>query len=378
MNFTLSDDQQMLRDAAREFLSAQLPLERVVELAESGTPDRSLWRQLAELGWTGISVAEGDGGAGLDFLAEALVIEELGRSLFPGPYFSTVGLALPALTCADGLLRAVLQGAPATLAWVGTSGDFAIDDLATTAEASGDVWRLSGTTLFVPDLALADIVVVAAQSGDGPGLWAIEKDGGGVRWAELPTVDATRRLGELVLDGAPARLLAGPGAEGTKLLRSILDRGRAALSAEAVGVADRALELAVEHARTRRQFGREIGSFQAVSHELADAYVRIEGARSLAYWAAWEVTHESADARVAASAAKASASECAVSTCERAIQVLGGVGFTWEHPLHRFYKRALWIAAYLGWPAAERAQVASSLVDRELVGCAASGRDSSV
>jgi alkylation response protein AidB-like acyl-CoA dehydrogenase len=230
------------------------------------------------------------------------------------------------------------------------------------AEPDGEGWRLSGTVLFVPDLHVADLVVVAARGGDGTALAVVERDADGVQIDRLPTVDATRPLGALGLSGAPGRALAR-GDQADVVLGGIRDRCLAGLAAEAVGVAQRALDLAVEHARTREQFARPIGVYQGVSHALADAFVEIESARSLAYWAGWAVANGAAEASEAAAAAKAFAAEAAVDASERAIQVFGGIGFTWEHVLHRFYKRTLWIAAYLGWPAEQRARVASALLD---------------
>ena len=153
------------------------------------------------------------------------------------------------------------------------------------------------------------------------------------------------------------------GEEGEEAVASLRRRALAAAAAEAVGVAQRALELGVEHAGEREQFGRRIGVYQAVSHRLADVFVAVEGARSLALWAAWAVEHDAPDAEPAVAAAKAEASEAAVLACEVAIQVHGGIGFTWEHPLHRFYKRALGASAWLGWPSEHRARIASSLLD---------------
>jgi alkylation response protein AidB-like acyl-CoA dehydrogenase len=298
----------------------------------------------------------------MTFLEEMVVIEELGRSLYPGPFFSTVVLALPALSRASDVLEGVVAGKSAvTLAWAGADGEFAMSGLAVKAAGGGDNWRLSGTAMFVPDLALAGLVVVAAEADEGVGLWLVERDGPGVAWEDLPTVDTTRRLGSLSLDNAPGRELAEPG-PGVNLLSSIRDRALAALALEAVGVADRALELAVEHAKTRHQFERPIGVFQAVSHNLADAYVEVENARSLAYYAGWAVANEADESSQAAAAAKGYAADAAVDVCEKAIQAHGGIGFTWEHPLHRYYKRALWISAFLGWPSEQRARVAAALV----------------
>jgi alkylation response protein AidB-like acyl-CoA dehydrogenase len=362
MNFTLSDEQRMLRDSARDFLAARFPIERVAEIADGGGWDQAWWPEVAELGWTGISVPEDGGGAGMGFLEEMVVIEELGRALFPGPYLSSVVLALPALAGAPDLLEGIVAGkSAATLAWSGPEGTLDPDGLPVRAEGSAEGVALTGTALFVPDLGSADLVVVAAAAADGPGLWAVERDGPGSSWEALPTVDTTRPVGVLSLEGAQGRPLAGP-PEATTLLERIRDQALAALAAEAVGVADRALELSVQHAKTREQFGRAVGAFQAVSHELADALVAVESARSLAYWAGWAVANDGEEAEAAAAAAKAYAAEAAVRTCEVAIQVHGGIGFTWEHPLHRYYKRALWIAAFLGWPQVHRARLARALL----------------
>jgi alkylation response protein AidB-like acyl-CoA dehydrogenase len=359
MNFTLSDEQEMLKSSAREFLASRYPPERVAEIADGDGFDPAQWSEVAELGWTGISLPEDAGGAGMSFLEEMVVIEELGRALYPGPFFSTVVLALPALAGAPDLLESIVAGkSSATLAWAGADGEFAARSLPTKATRDGEGWRLSGSTLFVPDLALAEIVVVAAEGEGGPGLFAVQRDGEGAEWEELPTVDSTRRLGALHLDGAPGRLLTDD--EGA--LDAIRDRSLAALAVEAVGVADRALDLAVEYAKERRQFDRPIGVFQAVSHKLADAYVEVENARSLAYYAGWAVANGAEEASQAAAAAKGYAADAAVDVCEKAIQAHGGIGFTWEHPLHRYYKRALWIAAFMGWPQAQRARVAASLI----------------
>jgi len=358
MNFTFDEEQEMLRKSAREFLSSRYPIEKVAELADGPGFDVGSWNAVAELGWTGISLPEDAGGAGMTFLEEMVVIEELGRALYPGPFFSTVVLALPALVGTDLVEQVAVGKTAATLAWAGADGDFAISSLPTRATRDGDAWRPSGTTLFVPDLAVAEIVVAAAQSDDGTGVWAVQRDGENAQWEELPTVDSTRRLGALHLDGAQGRLLS----EDLVVLDRIRDRALAALAVEAVGVADQALQLAVDHAKSRHQFDRPIGVFQAVSHKLADAYVEVENARSLAYFAGWAVANDASEASDAAAAAKAYASEAAVDVCEKAIQAHGGIGFTWEHPLHRYYKRALWISAFMGSPSAQRARVAASLL----------------
>jgi alkylation response protein AidB-like acyl-CoA dehydrogenase len=311
MHFAFTSDQEALRAEARRYLEERFPAERVAELADSEEGwNPASWSDLAELGWLGVSVAEDEGGAGLSFLEEAVLLEELGRALYPGPYFSTVALALPALPAEE---RARVAAGEAR--W--------------SAEVNG----------LVPDLSLVDRVVTddGAAAADGE---------------TLETMDSTRRLGRL----APGPRDSLPGAIDRPRLRT-------ALALEAVGVAERALEYGVAHAKERRQFGKSIGVYQAVSHSLVDSFMATELARSLAYWAAWCVAEGDGKQAVASAAAKSYASEAAVSACERSIQVLGGIGFTWEHPLHRYYRRAQWIQAFDGFPATQRAEIAGALLD---------------
>jgi alkylation response protein AidB-like acyl-CoA dehydrogenase len=307
MHFAFTPEQEALRAEARRWLDEHYPPERVAELADSDAGwDPASWGELAELGWLGVSVAEEEGGAGLGFLEEAVLLEELGRALYPGPYFSTIALALPMLEAEE---RAKV--------------------------AAGEVRWSAQVDGLVPDLALVDRVVTAAGAVDATG-------------ETVPTMDATRRLGRLASAAGDATVDR--------------PRLRAALALEAVGIAQRALDWGVEHAKERRQFGKAIGVYQAVSHSLVDAFMAVELARSLAYWAAWCVAEADDQAPTAAASAKAYAAEAAVSACERAIQVHGGIGFTWEHPLHRFYKRAQWIQAFDGFPAGQRAEIAAELL----------------
>ena len=305
MDFTFTPEQNALREQARAFLAAN--------------PEPS-WRELAELGWTSVSIAEEDGGAGLTFVEEAVLFEELGRALYRGPFFATIALTLPAL---PSDLRAEV--------------------------ASGETsWTLAFGPL-VPDLDTADRVAIVG----GDGIYELE----GAERELLATTDETRPLG-VVRGGEPGLRLADAG-----VLDEIRSRSLAALAIEACGVARRALEYAIEHAQTREQFGKPIGVYQAVSHPLADAYTRVELARSLSLWAAWCVAEGDEQAAIAAAAAKAFAAETAVRVCETAIQVHGGIGFTWEHVLHRLYKRALWIESFAASGSTLRAEVAASLLD---------------
>jgi alkylation response protein AidB-like acyl-CoA dehydrogenase len=307
MDFTFTPEQDALREQARSYLSEK--------------PEPS-WGDLAELGWTGVSVAEEDGGAGLGFVEEAVLFEELGRALYRGPYLSTVAMTLPALP----------------------------DDLRAEVAAGESSWTLAFGPL-VPDLDTADRIAMVG----GDGIYELE----GAEREILETTDDTRSLG-VVRGGEPGRRLSDAG-----VVTEIRDRTLAALAVEACGVARRALEYAIEHASTREQFGRKIGSYQAVSHPLADAYTRLELARSLSLWAAWCVAEADEQRAVAAAAAKAYASEAAAAVCETSIQVHGGIGFTWEHVLHRLYKRALWIESFSTSGTRLRAEVASFLLEGE-------------
>lgn len=371
MDFAFSPEQEELRAQARRFMAERFPDEKVVEIAgwidavdepELETLDRVGWKQIAELGWIGLSAPEEAGGSGMSFVDEAVLLEELGYSLYPGPFFSTVGLALPALEKDPQALTRVVAGEEAaTASWrLFSSGSPGLS-----ATGSGEEWRLTGSLDLIPDLWDNTYVIAAAATPDGVGLFLVDMDNsyeGHVR--RMATMDETRRLGEIRPDteGTVATLLVAPGEESESLLRSMRLRALAATALEAVGVGQRALDLSKAHVSERQQFGRPIGSYQAVSHQVADTYMEVELARSLAYWAAWCVAESDPQAEVAAAAAKATAARAAMTACERAIQVHGGIGFTWEHILHRYYKRAQWLEAFGGSARRHRAQIADALL----------------
>ena len=363
MDFAFSEEQDMLREQARSFLAEKSPPDRVAELALSKDGwDPALWPQIAELGWIGLSVPEEKGGAGFGFLEEAVLFEEMGYALYPGPYFATVGLGLPALVDHDGLDRVLSGEAALTFAYAERPGPFLFYDLenvGTKAEQTNGSWKLGGEKHLVPDAKPGGLAVVVARMPDGLGLFLIELTEGIVH--EATTVDTTRRLGRLALDGVEAKLLVGSESS-AELLERIRLRALASLSLEAVGIAQRALELAIEHVKDRKQFEKPIGAYQAVSHQVSNIYMETELARSLAYWAAWCVAERDDQAAVAVAAAKSAAGESAVAACERAIQVHGGIGFTWEHILHRYYKRAQWIDSFEGFGGSQRKAIAERLL----------------
>ncbi len=331
MDFAFTEEQLDLKAAARRYLNDRYPLSRIAELADGAGPDTSRWSELDRLGWL-------DPDLGLVELA--LLAEESGRVLHPVPWWSTIGLALPVYRYA----AARLPG-PATLA----------DGRHTCrARPDGDAWRLDGRVTGVVDAGTAMELVVAARTGAGLALFGVDPNLPGTLASARPGIDPLRPSADLELAQASARLLAGsPAAE--DLLTAAGHRARVLLAAEAVGVADRALELAVEYAKTRAQFGRPIGAYQAVAHQLADCYAELELARSLAYRAAGVLSDEPRDglrsgeprdgSEALACAAHATA-RAAIRVCETAIQVCGAIGVTWEYPLHRWYRRALWLQPF--------------------------------
>lgn len=351
MDFAFSEEQEQLRSWARQFLTERYDPERLAKIADSDGSDPDVWPRLAELGWLDEE---------LDFVDLAVLFEETGAALLPVPYLSTVALAGPALRADDALAAQVARGElRATLAWAEPGVRQGLLDVDGTG-CSVREGRLDGAKVLVPDVAAVDLAVVVARGSGGVGLYAV--DVSDVSVEPHASLDGTRRLGGMRFSDAPARLLAGPDAAvGT--LRAVRRSAYAAVACEAVGVARRVVDLAVEYAKTREQFGRPIGVYQGVSHVLADTYVTVERARSLAYWAAWCVAEGDPQAERACLAAKSAAAEAAVRACEDAIQVHGGIGMTWEHELHRYYKRAQWLAAFDGNVREQRAELAAALLD---------------
>ena len=368
MNFAFTDEQEELRATARAFLADHSTPAQVRAAMESELGhDPSVWKRLgAELGWTAVAIPEAYGGLGLSWVEVAALSELMGEALFCAPYLATVGLAASAiLAAADESQKARLLGSLA--------GEGAIAALAASAEPcfrrEGGDYVLDGVERQVVDGHCADLLVVAARAPGSEGdesvtLFAVTGASVGVERVPLPTLDRTRRLTELRLRGVrvPASLRLGGEGEGAAPLARALALGTVALAAELVGVAQRSLELAVAYAKERVQFGRPIGSFQAIKHKCADMMVKVESARSAAYWAACVATEpEAENLALAASAAKAAASDAAFFCAGSALQIFGGVGFTAEYDVQLYFKRARASAALLGDAPAHREQVAQRI-----------------
>ncbi|HVA85500.1 MAG TPA: acyl-CoA dehydrogenase [Candidatus Saccharimonadales bacterium] len=353
-----------LRQTAARFLDARAPRTGLAARSDAPTTelDRSLWREIASLGWTGLGLAESQGGATLDLAERVVLFEEFGRSLAPLPLFSGVALVTPAVRWDDELARRVADGSSVvTLAWAEEFSMLTSLDAATTAHHVDDAVTLDGVKVRVPDLDFADEIVVSAHGPDGLALYVVCGDARGVVRSAEPFLDGTRRTGMLTLCAAPARPLVDA-AHASRVLAATAREASVALCFEALGVAGTVLADAADYAANREQFGRAIGSFQAVAGPLADRYVALELARALAQWAARACDlDEGAD--VAVAAAKAACADAAIRTCEVAIQVAGAIGFTWEHHYHRYLRRALWIDAFEGRASSQRTRVAAALLD---------------
>ncbi|HVL90937.1 MAG TPA: acyl-CoA dehydrogenase family protein [Actinomycetota bacterium] len=365
MEFGLSEDQQTLKKSAREFLEGEagIALARRMLEHESGF-EPSLWTHMAELGWMGIAIPESEGGLGLGMLELSLLLEEMGRVALPSPYFSTVALAVPVVaSLADAATRSEVLGAVAagerklTLAYAEASGAFDPAAIEAAAQGSGDLWTVTGTKMFVPDAHLADQIVVLARTGVGVGAFLVQA--ADCEISQNESLDRTRRLGTVTLGGVAARPLGGEDAWAE--IERALDRAAVGLAAEATGVADAVMSMSVAYAKERQQFGRAIGSFQAVSHTCADMLVAAESARSTTYYAAWAIDEGAPDAPRAAATAKAAATTGAMRVCEDGIQVHGGIGFTWEHDMHLWYRRAKLCELLLGPATVWRERIASLL-----------------
>jgi alkylation response protein AidB-like acyl-CoA dehydrogenase len=358
MQFGLSESQQILKDTARKFFAGECPIATVRKLMETDTAfDAALWSKLAEQGFTGITVPEEYGGMGLGTVELVLLMEEAGYALLPGPLFSTIALAAPVIDALGTAAQKKKYMAPiaagqarSTLALVETEGSW--DPSHIQLSAAGD--RLNGTKLFVTDAATASFIVVAARNG----VFVVEANAPGLRIAPMQGMDVTRKIYSVDFKNTPAEKLAGGGD-----LSRALDIAAAALAAEMTGGMQRVLETTVAYAKTRKQFGKPIGIFQAVQHLCADMYLETESSRSAAYYASWALQENAPDAAKAVSIAKMYASDASRTVGNRGIQVHGGMGFTWENDLHLYYRRAKASETMLGDATFHRERIAKLVID---------------
>jgi len=378
LDFGFSEEQEMLRDAARRFLADNCPTTFVRRMmADESAHDPAFWKKLTELGWPGLLIPESYGGQGGTFLDMTVILEEAGKALVPGPFFTAAILGATATVegGSEALKKELLPKMAAgefigTLAVAEASGRFDPAGVQIKASKKGSNWILSGEKMFVPDAHVAHGIAVAARTGAGEGergitLLCVGTKDKGVTVTQLKTVDMTRRLCHVKFDQVevPAANILGAVNEGGALLTRLLEIAATALAVEMVGTAQKALDLAVEYAKTRTQFGKPIGAFQAIKHKCVDMMVAIENARSLAYYAAWTVDQRAPEAAAAVAMAKAYASDMAKNVTSDAIQVHGGIGFTWEHDMHLYHRRALAGEANFGNAPIHREAVAKLVLD---------------
>ncbi len=361
MNFAFSEEQEELRRTIRQFLESKSPSTEVRRLMETTEGyDPAVWSQMAEqLGLQSLHIPEEYGGQGFTFVELAIVLEEMGRVLLCAPYFATVALAANAILNAgsDADKQALLPGIAsgetiATLAFTEPSGKWDTAGITMEATKSGDGWVLNGTKSFVIDGHNANLVVVVARvagtSGtDGIGFFTVAGDAAGLTRTPLSTMDQTRKQAKLEFSNVAASALGTPG-DGFAAFSKTLDQAAVLLSNEMIGGAQCVLDMSVEYAKVRVQFGRPIGSFQAIKHKCADMLLEVESGKSAAYYAAWAAAEDNEEVPVVAALAKAYISDAYFHCTAENIQIHGGIGFTWEHDAHLYFKRAKSSEIYLG------------------------------
>jgi alkylation response protein AidB-like acyl-CoA dehydrogenase len=370
MEISFTAEHEQLRQTVRRFLENESNEQAVRKLMETerGYDTRTWERMATELSLVGLIVPEQYGGAGLGPIELGIVMEEMGRVLFCGPYLSTAVLGASALMgCADGasqakLLPPIASGKSiAALAFVEEHGRWDLESIAMRGTRDGAKWKLSGAKHFVIDGQTAEIVLVVALAENGMGLFQVETGAANFERTALPTLDLTRKLARLSFSNTPANLLSG-NTDVTGALRNVLALASAMLATEQVGGAQRCLELSTEYAKTRLQFGRPIGSFQAIKHKCADMLVDTEFARSAAYHAAFTAAeNDEAQIQAAAHIARSYCSDAFFHSAAENIQIHGGMGFTWEDPAHLYFKRARASSMMFGDPIDERQKLGALL-----------------
>jgi alkylation response protein AidB-like acyl-CoA dehydrogenase len=373
VDFEFSADQEMLRESVRRFLADKAPVAYVRAAYENDGPELGrdeVWTGLRDIGAIGLLVPEEYGGAGMGMVDAAVVLEEVGRSLCPAPYASTAIGAVSLVIAAGAprehkfLLPGLADGSTiGTIALYEPGSRYQWRKPATTATVDGDVWRINGAKVHVPDGTAAHLFLVTARDSDGAlGVFALRRDDPGLTVEPAPSVDGSRKEASLTLAGGRGWRL-GTGDASDAVART-LDRLAVAYTVDGVGAAQRALELAVEYAKERVQFDKPIGSFQAVQHLCADMLRALELGRAAGYYASWAADDaDPAEAHRAAVMAKAFASDAYAQLGGSAIQVFGGIGFTWEHDIHLYYKRLLSLSVSLGNSSEHLAELARIAID---------------
>ena len=361
MNFAFSEEQDALRETVAQFLeqkSASADVRTLMETTDGYDPE--VWKQMgAQMGLQGLHIPEEYGGQGYSFVELGIVLEEMGKRLLCAPYFATVALAANAVMNAgsDSQKKELLPGIAggetiATLAFTEPSGKWGADGIEMTYEQSGDGYTLTGEKMFVIDGHNANLIVVVARKAgtsgaEGLSFFTVAGDAAGLTRTALETMDMTRKQAKLEFSGVKAELLGEEGA-GWAPLSKTLDQAAVCLSSEMVGGSQQVLDMSVDYAKVRVQFGRPIGSFQAIKHKCADMLLEVESAKSAAYYAAWAAAEDNDELPTVACLAKAYCSEAYFHCAAENIQIHGGIGFTWEHDAHLYFKRAKSSETYLG------------------------------
>ena len=368
MNFAFTEEQEELRNIVRAFIEDKSPETAVRDLMETDTGyDEAVWSQMAEqLGLQSLIIPEEYGGQGFGYVELTVVLEEMGRSLICAPFFSSVVLGANALLHSGNedakakYLPGIASGELiATLALAEPSGRWDAQGVTVDASGSGDSVTLTGEKMFVIDGATASLIIVAARSNGGIHLYTVEGEASGLTRESLSTMDQTRKQARLTFDKTPAAHLADT--NDFAMISTILDLAAVGLAAEQVGGAQFVMEMAVQYAKDRVQFGRPIGSFQAIKHKCADMLLEVESAKSAAYYAGWCAAEMNDELPSVASLAKAYCSEAYFHCAAENIQIHGGIGFTWEHPAHLYFKRAKSSELLFGDPAYHRELLAQRI-----------------
>ena len=362
MQFGLSESQEFLKDSARKFFAGECPSAEMRRLMETDTAyDAALWSKLTHQGYTGIIFSEEYGGVGLGQVELMLLMEEAGRALLPGPFFSTVVLAGSVLDAVASpahkqkYLAPICRGeALSTVAILEANASWDPRDIQLTATNG----KLSGAKYFVSDAAIADFIIVAARNG----VFVVNAKAPGLKISSMSAMDLTRKLYVVEFNNTPGEEIGA-----TTNLERAFDVATAALSAELVGGMQRTLDITLEYAKTRKQFGKPIGTFQAVQHQCADMYLETESSRSAVYYAGWALEENSPDASTAVSIAKMYASDAARTVGNRGIQIHGGMGFTWENDVHLYYRRAKGSETAFGDATFHRERIAAKVIDSVVV-----------